>query len=118
VNPTKALCACALLASGANATPHTAHRWALPEEFAYDIAKLGAENSSHRGDGRRFEDYTAYGAPVMAAADGVVVAAANDQLEDLDMLRRPGESADTYGARVQEAQAALLTVASLAFPGL
>jgi len=90
-------------------TPHTAHRWALPEEFAYDIAKLGAENSSHRGDGRRFEDYYAYGAPVMAAADGVVIAAANDQPEDLDMLRRPDESADAYGARVQERQATLLT---------
>jgi murein DD-endopeptidase MepM/ murein hydrolase activator NlpD len=90
-------------------TPHTAHRWALPEEFAYDIAKLGAENSSHRGDGRRFEDYYAYGAPVTAAADGVVVAAADDQSEDLGMLRQPDESADAYGARVQERQAALLT---------
>src|SRR6516165_9699443 len=37
-----------------------------------DIAKLGAENSSHRGAGRRFEDYYAYSAPVMAAAEGVV----------------------------------------------
>jgi len=98
-------------------TPHTAHRWALPEEFAYDIAKLGAENSSHRGDGRRFEDYYAYGAPVMAAADGVVVAAANDQLEDLDMLRRPRESADAYGARLQERQAALLTKGAPAIAG-
>jgi murein DD-endopeptidase MepM/ murein hydrolase activator NlpD len=89
-------------------TPHTAHRWALPEEFAYDIAKLGAGNSSHRGDGRRFEDYYAYGAPVLAAADGVVVAAANDQSEDLDMLRRPDESDDVYGARVQARQATLL----------
>lgn len=90
-------------------TPHTAHRWALPEEFAYDIAKLGAENSSHRGVGRRFADYYAYGAPVMAAADGVVVAAVNDQSEDLGMLRGPDESADAYGARLQERQATLLS---------
>jgi murein DD-endopeptidase MepM/ murein hydrolase activator NlpD len=98
-------------------TPHTAHRWALPEEFAYDIAKLGAQNSSHRGDGRRFEDYYAYGAPVMAAADGVVVAAANDQVEDPDMLRRPGESLDAYGARVQERQTALLAKGTRALVG-
>jgi murein DD-endopeptidase MepM/ murein hydrolase activator NlpD len=90
-------------------TPHTAHRWALPEEFAYDIAKLGAGNSSHRGDGGRFEDYYAYGARVMAAADGVVTAAANDQSEDQYMLRRPEESDDAYGARVQERQTTLLT---------
>ena len=32
-------------------TPHTGHRWALPEEFAYDIARLGEGNSSHRGTG-------------------------------------------------------------------
>jgi murein DD-endopeptidase MepM/ murein hydrolase activator NlpD len=98
-------------------TPHTAHRWALPEEFAYDIAKLGADNSSHRGDGRRFADYYAYGAPVMAAADGVVVAAANDQPEDLGLLRRPEESAEAYGVRVQERQATLLTKDTRAIVG-
>jgi hypothetical protein len=90
-------------------TMHTAHRWALPEEFAYDIAKLGAGNSSHRGDGLRFEDYYAYGAPVLAAADGLVVATANDQPEDSGMMRRASESADAYGARIQQRQEALLT---------
>jgi len=89
-------------------TFHTGHRWALPEEFAYDIARLGAENSSHRGEGRRFEDYFAYGAPVLAAADGTVVATANDLPEDLEMLRQPGEPADKYSMRMQERQAALL----------
>jgi hypothetical protein len=37
-------------------TMHTGHRWVLPEEFAYDIARLGQDDLSHRGSGARFED--------------------------------------------------------------
>jgi hypothetical protein len=90
-------------------TMHTAHRWALPEEFAYDIAKLGQGNLSHRGSGTQFRDYYGYGAPVLAAADGVVVATASDQSENAAMLRRPDESLEAYGARVQEAQGGFLS---------
>jgi len=90
-------------------TMHTAHRWALPEEFAYDIAKLGDGNLSHRGSGAQFRDYYGYGATVLAAADGVVVGTANDQPENAAMLRRPDESLDAYGARVQEMQGGFLS---------
>jgi murein DD-endopeptidase MepM/ murein hydrolase activator NlpD len=89
-------------------TPHTAHRWGLPEEFAFDIAKIGDGNLSYRGDGTKFEDYYAYGADVLAAADGKVVAAVDGMLEDTAVLKRPGESDDAYGARVQQYQAGLL----------
>ena len=89
-------------------TMHTGHRWVLPEEFAYDIARLGQDDLSHRGSGTRFENYYAYAAPVLAAADGVVIVAMDDQPENPAALRRPGESLDNYGARVQEIQAALL----------
>jgi len=89
-------------------TMHTGHRWVLPEEFAYDIARLGQDDLSHRGSGARFEDYYAYAAPVLAAGDGIVTVAMDDQAENPAALRRPGESLEKYGARVQEIQATLL----------
>ena len=98
-------------------TMHTGHRWALPEEFGYDIARFGDGNSSHRGTGQRFQDYYAYGATVRAAADGVVLATANDQAENTALLRRPAESAEAYGARMQELQGALLSKGAAAIAG-
>lgn len=89
-------------------TMHTAHRWALPEEFGYDIARLGQGGLSHRGTGARFADYYAYGADVLAAGDGVVVAAVRDQQENASVLRRPTETAEAYGARIQHTQGGLL----------
>ena len=86
-------------------TMHTAHRWALPEEFAYDIARLGNGNLSHRGTGAHFADYYAYGAAVLAAADGIVVAAVNDEPEDAGALRRPDDTDESYLARVQTCRA-------------
>ena len=53
---------------GAGATPHSHHRWAVPEEFALDILRLGADGQSHRGAGKAMRDYYAYGAPVLASA--------------------------------------------------
>jgi len=81
-------------------TPHTAHRWALPEEFAFDIVRLGDGTRSFRGDGTKFEDYFAYGADILAAADGKVVAVKTDVVEDATTLRQPGEAAEVYGERV------------------
>lgn len=81
-------------------TPHTAHRWALPEEFAFDIVRLGDGTRSFRGDGTKFEDYFAYGADILAAADGKVVAVKTDVMEDATTLRQPGEAAEVYGERV------------------
>ena len=82
-------------------TMHTGHRWAVPEEFGYDIAKLGEGDLSHRGSGTQFSDYYAYGAPVFAAADGIVTAAVNDQPENPAALRRP----DEIGRSVRRARA-------------
>lgn len=81
-------------------TPHTAHRWALPEEFAFDIVRLGAGTSSHRGDGTKFEDFYAYGADILAAADGKVVFVKGDVVEDATTLRQPGESFEVFAERV------------------
>ena len=80
-------------------TPHTAHRWALPEEFAFDIVRLGDGTRSHRGDGTKFEDYYAYGADILAVADGKVVVVKADVVEDPATLRQPGETFEAYGER-------------------
>jgi len=89
---------------GYGASFHTGHRWAIPEEFALDIAKIGETGLSHKGDGTRFDDYYAYGADVLAAADGRVINAANDQLEDPSAMQRPNETQEAYFARLQKEQ--------------
>jgi murein DD-endopeptidase MepM/ murein hydrolase activator NlpD len=89
---------------GYGASLHTGHRWAIPEEFALDIAKIGESGLSHKGDGTRFDDYYAYGADVLAAADGHVISAANDQPEDPSAMQRPDESQEAYFARLQKEQ--------------
>lgn len=81
-------------------TPHTAHRWALPEEFAFDIVGLGDGTRSYSGSGTAFEDYHAYGADILAAADGTIVAVKADVAEDPTTLRQPGETVEAYGERV------------------
>jgi murein DD-endopeptidase MepM/ murein hydrolase activator NlpD len=80
---------------------HSGHRAHAPEEFALDIGRLGGDGRTYRGEGLRFEDYYAYGAPVLAAADGRVVRAEDGGHEDPATLRRPGETAEAYEARHQ-----------------
>jgi murein DD-endopeptidase MepM/ murein hydrolase activator NlpD len=94
--------------AGWGASFHTGHRWAIPEEFALDIAKIGGNGLSHKGKGTRFEDYYAYGAEVLAAADGKVIGALNDQAEDPSAMQRPDESQEAYFARLQKDQATRL----------
>ncbi len=101
----------------AGPTPHTHHRWAVPEEFALDIGKLGEGGKSFRGTGARFSDYYAYGTPVRAVADGEVVRVVSDRREDPSQIRGPDESADAYLARLQQWQAALLATAPDALVG-
>jgi murein DD-endopeptidase MepM/ murein hydrolase activator NlpD len=102
---------------GNGASFHTGHRWAIPEEFALDIAKLGDGGLSHRGAGTRFEDYYGYGADVLAAAAGRVVGAVNDQPEDAAAMRRPDESQEAYFARLQKDQGTRLAKGAAAIAG-
>jgi murein DD-endopeptidase MepM/ murein hydrolase activator NlpD len=87
---------------GWGASFHTGHRWFIPEEFALDIAKLGGDGLTHKGDGTHFEDYYAYGVDVLAAADGRIVGVFNDQPEDSTAMQLPGESQEAYSARHQK----------------
>ena len=60
-----------------------AHRRFVPEAFAYDFLKIGADGRSYAGTGGRNADYFAYGQAVMAAADGEVVYMRNDVPENV-----------------------------------
>ena len=102
---------------GYGASFHTGHRWAIPEEFALDIAKIGESGLSHKGDGTRFDDYYAYGADVLAAADGHVISAANDQPEDPSAMQRPNEAQEAYFARLQKEQGERLAKGLTAITG-
>ncbi|HZJ37740.1 MAG TPA: M23 family metallopeptidase [Chthoniobacterales bacterium] len=98
---------------GIGASLHTPHRWVIPEEFALDIAKLGENGLSHKGDGTRFEDYFAYGADILAVADGRVIEMADDQNEDTSAMQRPDESQEDYFKRLQTEQAERLEKGSI-----
>jgi murein DD-endopeptidase MepM/ murein hydrolase activator NlpD len=102
---------------GYGASFHTGHRWAIPEEFALDIAKIGESGLSHKGDGTRFDDYYAYGADVLAAADGRVIRTANDQPEDPSAMQRPNETQEAYFARLQKEQGERLAKGLTAITG-
>jgi murein DD-endopeptidase MepM/ murein hydrolase activator NlpD len=102
---------------GYGASFHTSHRWAIPEEFALDIAKVGESGLSHKGDGTHFDDYYAYGADVLAAASGHVISAANDQPEDPSAMQRPNETQEAYFARLQKEQGERLAKGLTAITG-
>lgn len=89
---------------GAGPSLHTHHRWAVPEEFAHDFMRIGANGLPFSGDGTHFADYYAYGQPVLAAADGQVIAVLNDEPEDEALLQRAGEPLDAYLKRIVERQ--------------
>lgn len=98
---------------GVGASLHTPHRWVIPEEFALDIAKLGDTGLSHKGDGTQFDDYYAYGADVLAVADGRVIEAADNQPEDPSAMQHPDESQEAYFTRLQKEQAERLEKGSI-----
>jgi murein DD-endopeptidase MepM/ murein hydrolase activator NlpD len=93
---------------GAGPTAHSHHRWVVPQEFALDIARIGEGWKSFKGDGTKLTDYYAYGAEVLAAADGTVRIVRNDRAESSADLRRPGESQLDYLKRVSTQQDARL----------
>lgn len=85
---------------GSGPSLHTHHRWAVPEEFAHDFVRIGAEGLPYSGDGTHFTDYYGYGQPVLAAADGQVVAVLSDEPEDESLMQKAGESLDAYVQRI------------------
>jgi murein DD-endopeptidase MepM/ murein hydrolase activator NlpD len=93
---------------GAAASAHGHHRWVVPQEFALDVSRLGEGGRTYRGDGSRMQDYYAYGATVLASADGEVVKAVDGIADNVAMLRAPGEALPAYLDRLRAGQAQLL----------
>jgi murein DD-endopeptidase MepM/ murein hydrolase activator NlpD len=83
---------------------HGTHRWGIPEEFALDIVKVGADGRTYRNTGARNEDFHAYGADVVAAAEGTVAANITGAEELPPLLRKAGESMQDYYGRISAQQ--------------
>lgn len=50
------------------------HSWSLlAQRYAYDFVQVDGAGKTHRGDGKKLEDYYCWGAPVVSPASGVVV---------------------------------------------
>lgn len=94
-----------VVASG-DASQH--HRWVVSSEYALDLARVNADMRTYTGDGARLTDYITFGQPIVAVADGVVVATRNDRADNEAMLRQPGEAFDAYMQRVVELQQATI----------
>jgi murein DD-endopeptidase MepM/ murein hydrolase activator NlpD len=94
---------------GAGPSLHTHHRWAVPQEFAHDFMRIGVNGLSYSGEGANFGDYYAYGQPVLAAADGQIVAVLDGEAEDATLLQRAGEPLEAYVQRIVERQNQQLT---------
>jgi murein DD-endopeptidase MepM/ murein hydrolase activator NlpD len=89
---------------GAAPSLHAHHRWVVPQEFAHDFTRIGANGLPYSGDGTRFTDYYAYGQPVLAAAEGEVVTVFDEEQEDATLLQRAGEPLGPYVQRIVERQ--------------
>ena len=84
------------------------HRWVVSSEYALDVIRVNADMRSFTGDGTRLSDYITYGQPILAAADGVVVATHNDDDDSEAMLRQPSEAFDAYMERVAQTQQTII----------
>lgn len=102
---------------GAAASTHGHHRWAVPEEFALDIMRIGDGGLTYRGKGTRMQHYFGYGAPILAVADGEVVKTHDGEPDNVKMLRGIDESLADYNIRLREGQNALLAAGADAIAG-
>lgn len=99
-----------------NITSH--HRWNTQTEFAVDFFKMGDNGLPWKTDGRSAADFYAFGEPVFAAADGVVVDAESRSVQDYDVrLQRQGESDEAYDARLTKYNLELLKSGAKALLG-
>lgn len=57
---------------GGDTVSQNYHQDAPNQRFAFDIVKVDESGKTHRGDGRKNEDYYAFGQEIIAPADGVV----------------------------------------------
>ena len=89
---------------GTGQSLHQGHRWAVPEEFALDIARIGEGGLTYHRDSDRRTNYFAYGTEVQSVADGTVLAVQDSLPESDESLRRPSEGDEAYFQRVLKMQ--------------
>jgi len=78
------------------------HRFNPPSEFALDFFKADADGRIWHDDSALAANFYGFGAEVLAAADGVVVAVTDGEVQDRAMLiRKPGEAPEAAGRRIQ-----------------
>ncbi len=85
--------------------PTSHHRWHWQTEFAVDFWMQGDGGAVYTGPTPPAdpEVFFGWGEPVLAAADGVVVAIENDAEQDWSVFaRREGEARADYGRRVMQ----------------
>ncbi|MGE3396587.1 MAG: M23 family metallopeptidase [Sphingomonas sp.] len=79
------------------------HRRIPSNEFAVDFFRLGTDGAISAGDNLVATNSFGYGAPVLAAADGTVVAVNADETQDRTVYGlREGETRETAGRRIQQ----------------
>ena len=57
---------------GGDTVSQNYHQDAPNQRFAFDIVKVDESGKTHKGDGRKNEDYYAFGQEIIAPADGVI----------------------------------------------
>lgn len=78
------------------------HRFNPPSEFALDFFRADADGRIWHGDSSVAANFYGFGAEVLAAANGVVVAVTDGEMQDRAMLiRKPDEAPEAAGRRIQ-----------------
>jgi hypothetical protein len=91
-----------------NVDPGGHHRFTQSTEFALDATILDGTGSPYRGDGRKWEDWYAFGKKVLAAADGEVVRVVDGTDFPIETLSRGTEETwPAYLERIDQRQLSL-----------
>ncbi len=96
-----------LTAAGPSLISH--HRWGSIQEFAFDFIKVGKDQLTYKSSGENLTDYYAYGQPIYAIGDGVVVSVLDEISESSDNIKKPSETESEYFKRMKSYQEELMS---------
>ncbi len=85
------------------------HRWGSIQEFAFDFIKVGKDQLTYKSSGENLTDYYAYGQPIYAIGDGVVVSVLDEISESSDNIKKPSETESEYFKRMKSYQEELMS---------
>jgi murein DD-endopeptidase MepM/ murein hydrolase activator NlpD len=91
--------ACCVVSTHRGAVMGVGGRLHGSERFAIDWLRIDPGNpaATHTGDGTRNADYLAYGAPLLAVADGTVAAVVSDDVDATPQVITPDQHFDRLG---------------------